>query len=43
MRIASEPLEGSGWVATHEDVTERQQLLEVRERAEAVGAKSLPN
>jgi diguanylate cyclase (GGDEF)-like protein/PAS domain S-box-containing protein len=36
VRIASEPLEGGGWVATHEDVTERQQLLEVRERAEAL-------
>jgi hypothetical protein len=23
-RIASEPLESGGWVATHEDVTERQ-------------------
>ena len=36
VRIASEPLEGGGWVATHEDVTERQQLLTVRERAEAL-------
>jgi PAS domain-containing protein len=36
VRIASEPLAGGGWVATHEDVTERQQLLEVRERAEAL-------
>lgn len=36
VRIANEPLEGGGWVATHEDVTERQQLLQVRERAEAV-------
>jgi diguanylate cyclase (GGDEF)-like protein/PAS domain S-box-containing protein len=36
VRIASEALEGGGWVATHEDITERQQLLEVRERAEAL-------
>ena len=43
VRIASEPLEGGGWVATHEDVTERQQLLEVRERAEALARESLLN
>jgi diguanylate cyclase (GGDEF)-like protein len=36
VRIASEPLESGGWVATHEDVTERQQLLAVRERAETL-------
>jgi diguanylate cyclase (GGDEF)-like protein/PAS domain S-box-containing protein len=36
VRIITEPLDGGGWVATHEDITERQQLLEVRERAEAV-------
>jgi len=36
MRIVSEPLDGGGWVATHEDVTERQQLLEIRERAETM-------
>jgi len=36
IRIVSEPLRDGGWVATHEDVTERQQLLEFRERAEAI-------
>ena len=34
VRIVNEPLEGGGWVATHEDVTERQQLLESHERSE---------
>jgi diguanylate cyclase (GGDEF)-like protein/PAS domain S-box-containing protein len=33
--VNSEPTpDGSGWVVTHEDVTERQQLLELRERSE---------
>jgi diguanylate cyclase (GGDEF)-like protein/PAS domain S-box-containing protein len=36
VRIVTKPLGGGGWVATHEDITERQQLLEIRERAEAV-------
>jgi diguanylate cyclase (GGDEF)-like protein/PAS domain S-box-containing protein len=36
VRIVGESLKEGGWVATHEDVTERQQLLEVRERAEAI-------
>jgi PAS domain S-box-containing protein len=36
VRIVTKPLGGGGWVATHEDITERQQLLKVRERAEAV-------
>jgi diguanylate cyclase (GGDEF)-like protein/PAS domain S-box-containing protein len=36
VRIANQPLQGGGWVATHEDVTERQQLLAVRERAETL-------
>jgi PAS domain-containing protein len=34
VRIVNEPLEGGGWVATHEDVTERQRLLEAHERSE---------
>ena len=34
VRIVNEPLEGGGWVATHEDVTERQQLLQAREKSE---------
>jgi diguanylate cyclase (GGDEF)-like protein/PAS domain S-box-containing protein len=34
VRIVNEPLDGGGWVATHEDVTERQQLLESHERSE---------
>jgi diguanylate cyclase (GGDEF)-like protein/PAS domain S-box-containing protein len=34
--IVTEPLDGGGWVATHEDITERRQLLEIRKRAEAV-------
>ena len=36
IRIVNKPLAGGGWVATHEDVTERQQLLEAQERAEAI-------
>jgi diguanylate cyclase (GGDEF)-like protein/PAS domain S-box-containing protein len=36
VRIVTKPLGGGGWVSTHEDITERQQLLEIRERAEAV-------
>jgi diguanylate cyclase (GGDEF)-like protein/PAS domain S-box-containing protein len=36
VRIVTELLDGGGWVATREDITERQELLEVRERAEAV-------
>ena len=30
MQIVNEPLQGGGWVATHEDVTERQRLLSTR-------------
>jgi len=30
---------GNGWVVTHEDITERQQLLEERERSEKVVSK----
>ena len=33
-RVVNQPLEGGGWVATHEDVTERQKLLEAHERSE---------
>jgi len=35
MRIVTTPVEGGGWLATHEDITEHQNLLEARERAEA--------
>jgi diguanylate cyclase (GGDEF)-like protein/PAS domain S-box-containing protein len=34
VRIVNEPLEDGGWVSTHEDVTERQQLFEAHERSE---------
>jgi diguanylate cyclase (GGDEF)-like protein/PAS domain S-box-containing protein len=34
IRIVNQPLPDGGWVATHEDVTERQQLLEVRIESE---------
>ena len=43
VRIASEPLESGGWVATHEDVTERQRLLAVRERAETLARENRPS
>jgi diguanylate cyclase (GGDEF)-like protein/PAS domain S-box-containing protein len=36
VRVVTGPFDGGGWVATHEDITERQQLLEIRERVEAV-------
>ena len=36
LRIVNEPLPGGGWVATHEDVTERQKLLESLERSEEI-------
>jgi diguanylate cyclase (GGDEF)-like protein/PAS domain S-box-containing protein len=36
MRVVNTPLDSGGWVATHEDITEHQKLLEARERAEAV-------
>jgi diguanylate cyclase (GGDEF)-like protein/PAS domain S-box-containing protein len=36
VRIVNEPLEGGGWVATHDDVTERQRLLEAHEHSEKI-------
>jgi diguanylate cyclase (GGDEF)-like protein/PAS domain S-box-containing protein len=36
VRVVNEPLEGGGWVATHEDVTEHQRLLEAHEHSEKV-------
>ena len=36
VRIVNQPLADGGWVATHEDVTERQQLLEAQERSETL-------
>ena len=36
VRIVNEPLEYGGWVVTHEDVTERQQLLEAHEQSEKI-------
>ena len=36
VRIVNVPLEGGGWVATHEDITERQQLLDAHERSEKI-------
>ena len=36
MRVVNEPLEGGGWMATHEDVTERQRLLEAHEQSEKI-------
>jgi diguanylate cyclase (GGDEF)-like protein/PAS domain S-box-containing protein len=36
IRIVDTPLEGGGWVAVHEDITEYQALLDARERAEAL-------
>jgi len=35
VRIVTTPLKGGGLVATHEDITEHEQLLEARARAEA--------
>jgi diguanylate cyclase (GGDEF)-like protein/PAS domain S-box-containing protein len=34
IRIVNQPLATGGWVATHEDVTERQRLLQARDDAE---------
>jgi len=34
VRVVNEPLEGGGWVATHEDVTEHQRLLEAHKHSE---------
>lgn len=34
VQIVNVPMVGGGWVAMHEDVTERQQLLKARDRAE---------
>jgi diguanylate cyclase (GGDEF)-like protein/PAS domain S-box-containing protein len=34
IQIVNQPLPDGGWVATHEDVTERQRLLEARTEAE---------
>jgi diguanylate cyclase (GGDEF)-like protein/PAS domain S-box-containing protein len=34
IRVMNEPLEGGGWVATHEDVTEYQRLLEEHKHSE---------
>jgi diguanylate cyclase (GGDEF)-like protein/PAS domain S-box-containing protein len=36
VRVVNTPLQGGGWVGTHEDVTDRQQLLEAHERSEKV-------
>jgi PAS domain S-box-containing protein len=36
VRVVNEPLEGGGWMATHEDVTERQRLLEAHEQSEKI-------
>ena len=36
VRIVNVPLEEGGWVATHEDITERQQLLDAHERSEKI-------
>ena len=35
VRVVNTPLPDGGWVATHEDITEHQQLLDARERSEA--------
>ena len=34
IHILNQPMAGGGWVATHEDVTERQRLLREQERSE---------
>ena len=34
IRIVNQPLANGGWVATHEDVTERERLLQARNEAE---------
>ena len=36
VRIVNVPLEEGGWVATHEDITERQQLLDAHERSKKI-------
>ena len=42
LRIVKEPLPGGGWVATHDDVTERQHLLKSLERStKIVGEQKL--
>ncbi len=36
VRIVNMPLEDGGWVSTHEDITERQQLLDAHEQSKKV-------
>jgi len=36
IRIINQPLRGGGWVATHEDITERQHLLNSLKRSEVI-------
>ena len=36
VRVVNTPLSDGGWVATHEDITEHQQLLDERDRTEAI-------
>ena len=36
VQIVNAPLQGGGWVATHEDVTERLRLLEAHKRSEEI-------
>ena len=36
VEVINEPLDGGGWVTTHEDVTEREQLLQAQEHARQV-------
>ena len=40
VRVVSTPLENGGWVATHEDITEHQQLLDGRQYAEQAAQRT---
>lgn len=39
VRIVNTPLEGGGWVSTHEDITENQRLIDALKEAEAIARR----